>query len=295
VTVVIPTCNGGPLLKKTLEAVLDQNTSFEFDILVIDSASNDGSIEEIQNLPRVMIKRITRAEFGHGKTRNLGAELASGEFVAYLTQDAIPANRYWLENLVQPIIYDGDIAGVFGAHIAHPYHSPLADMELFHHFYSWLASNHVTPIKLNDERSDAIVQDHQRFYSDNNSCLRKSVWKTIPYPDITYGEDQLWAEQILKAGYKKAFAPMAIVYHSHEYGFREALLRANTEWHFFNECLGKKLPHSKSELLAMIDQCVASDNHMSQSLGLTIDRRRFHFARAAGYYLAGRGHGCLRP
>lgn len=295
VTVVIPAYNGGALLKECIQAVLLQNTTFSFDLIVIDSSSSDGSIETIKDMPRVAIHRIPKEEFGHGKTRNLGAQLAQGAYVAYLTQDAVPANRFWLQNLVSPMIEDPDIAGVFGAHIAHPNHSPLADMDLYNHFYLWLSDNHSTPIRLNEPFTSTALQDHERFYSDNNSCLRRTVWEAIPYPDVIYGEDQMWAEYILKAGHKKAFAPMSIVYHSHEYGFREALSRANTEWHYFNECLGKKLPHEKQDVYAMVEHSIQSDMAMSQSLGLSVDRKVHHFARAAGYYLAGKGHGCLKP
>ena len=71
------------------------------------------------------------------------------------------------------------------------------------------------------------------FYSDNNSCLRRSVWGAIPYPVIEYGEDQVWADQIIKAGYKKAYAVNAVVYHSHDYDEAETLERSRIEAGFF--------------------------------------------------------------
>jgi rhamnosyltransferase len=37
----------------------------------------------------VKIVKIKAEEFGHGKTRNLGAKLAKGKYVIYITQDAI--------------------------------------------------------------------------------------------------------------------------------------------------------------------------------------------------------------
>jgi glycosyltransferase involved in cell wall biosynthesis len=287
-TVVIPTLNGGSLIKRCIESVLDQQTNFEYEVLVVDSSSNDGSIEEIAASPRVRTVRIDREEFGHGKTRNLGARLARGEFVAYLTQDAIPDNNFWLRNLVAPMLEDGKVAGVFGAHMAHSHHSPLVAMDMESHFYEWIAKSHRLPICTNG-RSE--IMDHERFYSNNNSCLRRSVWESIPFPDVKYGEDQVWADLILMAGYKKAFAPMSIVRHSHEYGFRETLLRANTEWHFFNLHFGKKLPFRKKEVYEMIRQSIIRDRETSRGLGVTAARRMAHLARGAGYYLAGKGHG----
>ena len=295
VTVVIPAYNGGDLLRECVNSILQQLTTFSFDILIVDSSSTDGSLENLLSSQRVRIKRIKQCDFGHGKTRNLAAELSESEYIAYLTQDAVPANKYWLQNLVRPMLDDAEIAGVFGAHMAHPFHSPLTALDMQNHFYNWLLANHSTPIRRFRHSAISESQDHERFYSDNNSCLRRAAWREIPYPDVAYGEDQLWAELILNAGFKKAFSPMAIVHHSHEYGFREALIRANTEWHFFKQHLGKDLPSTKQEVIAMMNSSVEADKIACQDFGLVEDRRKTHFARAAGYYLAAKGFGQIRP
>jgi O-antigen biosynthesis protein len=294
VSIVIPTYNGGVMLRSCIESALRQHTSFAYELIIIDSGSTDGSIEKIQNLKDVAVLKIPKATFGHGKTRNLGAKIAKGDYVAYLTQDAIPANQFWLRNLVQPLLEDREVAGVLGAHIAHQDHSHLTDNDLFNHFYEWIAKKHSIPIKIDINEEPAHVFDWQRFYSDNNSCLRRSVWESLPYPDVAYGEDQIWAETILKAGYKKAFAPMSIVYHSHEYGFRDTVLRANIEWHYFNEYLGTQLPCQKNDLRSMIKRAIKADEQVAQQLELPIGRKKHHFARAAGYYLAGKGYGSIR-
>jgi len=115
-----------------------------------------------------------------------------------------------------------------------------------------------------------------------------------------YGEDQLWAREILRKGYKKAYASTAVVRHSHEYGFRETVLRANTEWHFYNEMLGERLPCSKKQVLEMYEKACADDRFTQKRYSNISEndlsmRQRHHFARACGYYLAGRGHGGIRP
>lgn len=38
------------------------------------------------------------------------------------------------------------------------------------------------------------------FYSDNNSAMARSVWKEIPYPEVDWGEDAVWAWGALQAG-----------------------------------------------------------------------------------------------
>jgi len=302
VTVVIPVYNGGTMLKAVVQSCLEQDLDEEFEVLLIDSASNDGCLEALPQDERIRLHRIRKEDFGHGRTRNLGVELARGEYVAFITQDAIPANRMWLMNLIAPLQNDPAIAGVFGCHMAHSDHGQLTAHDLDLHFNRWIFRSHRQPIELAADRqtSESNVSTHERFYSDNNSCLRKSIWKSLPLPDVVYGEDQLWAREILRKGYKKAYASTAVVRHSHEYGFRETVIRANTEWHFYNQMLGERLPSSKQEVIQMVEASCTNDRKAQELYPNISDddltqRRRLHFARACGYYLAGKGRGDIRP
>jgi hypothetical protein len=93
------------------------------------------------------------------------------------------------------------------------------------------------------------------FYSDNNSALRRDVWNLIPYPEVNYGEDQVWARKIIEAGYTKIYAPSACVYHSHNYNSDETYARSKTEAAFFFEHFGYELGgETDSELSARIAQ-----------------------------------------
>ena len=302
VTVVIPVCNGGSFLKKVVKSCLEQELDAEFEILIIDSSSTDDCLNELPNDPRLRIHSIRRDEFGHGRTRNLGAKLARGNYVAFITQDAIPANRMWLLNLIAPLRKDPAVAAVFGSHMAHESHNQLLAHDLDQHFNRWIFRSHRQSIELDTNRQNpkASLAQHERFYSDNNSCLRKSIWKTIPFQDVVYGEDQLWAKDILCKGFKKAYASMAIVRHSHEFSFRENVKRANTEWHFFHQYFNEKLPGSKKQVRTMLDVSCKNDReamklYPSITEKLLQQRRLLHFARACGYYLAAKGKGKISP
>jgi glycosyltransferase involved in cell wall biosynthesis len=302
VTIVIPVYNGGDLLNRVVDRCLQQDLDAEFEILIIDSSSTDGCINHLPKDDRLRIHRISKGEFGHGRTRNLGVNLARGEFVAFITQDAMPANQMWLMNLIAPFQEDCKVAGVFGCHIAHEGHSPLTTYDLDQHFNRWIFRSHRKPIELDESRQmpDAQISNHEHFYSDNNSCLRKTAWEQVPIPEVIYGEDQLWAIEILRHGFKKAYASTAVVRHSHEYNFRETLIRSNTEWHFYQQHLKERLPSTKKEVRAMIEtSCVNDEKAQKLFPDITVDqlsaRRKLHFARACGYYLAGKGIGCIRP
>ena len=50
-TVFIPTWNGGPLFERVLDKVLAQKTSFDYEVLVIDSGSKDGTVDAVRRRP----------------------------------------------------------------------------------------------------------------------------------------------------------------------------------------------------------------------------------------------------
>jgi glycosyltransferase involved in cell wall biosynthesis len=236
-TVIIPTYNGGDLLRQVIDRVIAQRAPWSFELLLIDSSSSDGTWELIQSYgDQVTAHQIDKGQFQHGRTRNLGVEMARGDFVAFLTQDALPIDEFWLYNLVTTLEVNPTAAGVFGRHIAYDHEPAFVKRDMENHFrnfesYPALVSKFT--------RFDAWLAGDSgwrrflHFYSDNNSCLRKSVWRRHPYPEIDYGEDQVWALRIIEAGYAKVYARLATVYHSHSYDEMQTFERSRTEAEFF--------------------------------------------------------------
>lgn len=87
VSVVIPTYNGADFIEATLESVLNQTFS-DFDIVVSDDASTDGTISAVESLgdPRVTIAE-DRSHAGPGGNWNRALALAQGEYIKVLAQD----------------------------------------------------------------------------------------------------------------------------------------------------------------------------------------------------------------
>lgn len=252
-TVVIPIKNAMRFLPKVMDKVLSQRASWPFQVIAIDSGSTDGSTNYLRELNRIRLVEIPPREFGHGKTRNLGVKLSEAEFVAFLTHDAEPEDENWLSNLVRAAEQDPTIAGVFGRHKAYDTASPFTKSDLDKHFEGFRAHPLVVSRDLDPVRYDTDEGWRQflHFYSDNNSLLRKSIWKKIPYPDVEFAEDQIWARSIIQEGYRKAYAPDAVVFHSHDFGAVEQLRRAFDESRNFSKYFGYKLsPNPGHALLA---------------------------------------------
>jgi rhamnosyltransferase len=236
VSVVIPIYNGGKQFRDTMESVLKQKTPFEYEVILIDSSSTDGTAEyakaEAEKSSNVKFFQIRKEEFQHGRTRNMGIKEASGKYVALLTQDAKPYNEHWLARLVEPMMVNETVVAVFGKHI------PYSDADIFEkriiqkHFDQY--GEGMVLFSLNNDNRKKFAEDpsyrgYLCYYSDNNSALRKETWEEIPYPEVKFAEDQLWAKEIITKGYTKAYNSEAAVYHSHRFDFTGYLRRFREE------------------------------------------------------------------
>lgn len=218
--VIIPTWNGGDLFRGVLQALVDQQTEWPFEVMVVDSGSSDSTLETIRAFADrgVRLHQISNGEFQHGRTRNLAISLTDAEFVAVLTQDATPANPHWLANLIRAFDKGDQVAGVFGGHLTYPKATEFVRAGQDGHFARFAALPHVAQWGVAPpgmEWGSLEWQQWLHYYSDNNSAMRRSVWEKIPYPEIPWGEDQVWAWEIIKQGYQKAYAHDALVVHSH--------------------------------------------------------------------------------
>jgi hypothetical protein len=129
-----------------------------------------------------------------------------------------------------------DAAGVFGRHIAHVNATPFTKRDIDNYFTMFYNGPQVISIGvdwLNYGIHESKVPEYLRYYSDNNSCLRRTIWEKFPYPDIEYGEDQVWSYQVCLSGYSKVYAHQAVVEHSHDYNKSQTFERAKIEAVFF--------------------------------------------------------------
>ncbi|MBV7540245.1 glycosyltransferase family 2 protein [Acidovorax sp. sic0104] len=240
-SVLIPVKNGGLLLGEVLDAVLAQQTPWPFEVIVVDSGSSDGSVE-LARARGVRVETIPAAEFAHGRTRNLMASMASGQFLVFITQDARPASPQWLHNMVRGCDSEPAVAGAFGPHRAHPEARHVTHCELNQHFAGF--GDKLSVVRLEDRArfdSDPGYRQFLHFFSSNNSCIRRSVWEQLPLPEVAFAEDQTWALRAIEAGHSKAFVPDAVVFHSHDFGVWETLQRNFDEARSFNLYFGYRI------------------------------------------------------
>ena len=221
VSVVIPTLNGGERFGVLLEALAGQDVEGGLELVVIDSGSTDGTWERAVDAG-AHVERIPKSEFNHGATRNLGISRTSGEFIALITQDAVPMSASTVRHLVQPFHDDASIDGVY----ARQFPLPDCDPILKERLRRWSASRDERVIQTlvpgDPEASRTLFDElepmerYLRCAFDNvTSAVRRSSWERIPLPPRPFGEDVAWARATLLSGGSVCFQPDAEVEHSH--------------------------------------------------------------------------------
>lgn len=86
VSVVIPLYNKRATIRRALESVLAQSLQ-DFEIIVVDDGSTDGSAAEVTALPDPRITLHRQPNAGPGRARNAGAGRARAELLAFLDGD----------------------------------------------------------------------------------------------------------------------------------------------------------------------------------------------------------------
>lgn len=217
VSVVIPVKDGERYLTELLDALAREGAD---EVLVIDSGSRDRSVEIARAAAGVELLEIPPEQFGHGRTRNLGAERTSGELICFVTQDATPVPG-WLDALRAGFALDERVGAVFGPHLARENTSPMIARELERHFAGFAG----------DDGGPALQRaGDPAFLSNVNAAYRRACWEEIRFRDVPYSEDQAFGADMVAAGWIKAYHPDAAVLHAHDYGALEFMRRYFDEY-----------------------------------------------------------------
>jgi len=251
-TVAIPVRNGGELLGRTLAALAAQTV--EHELLVCDSGSSDGSVE-LARAHGARVMEIPPQSYNHGGTRNLLMREAMGSHVALLTQDAEPAHDRWLELLLGGFALAEDVAIVYGPYRPRPGASAPVRIELERWFGSLSPNGRPCLERLRPgERSLPAVSliGRRGFFTDADACISRGAWGRVPFREVPYAEDRVLANDMLRAGYAKAFVPDAAVLHSHDYTALAELRRCFDEWRGLREVYGWREPASPAHAARLL-------------------------------------------
>lgn len=208
ISVIIPVFQAARFLPALLPT-LQQQSLPATEIIVIDSSSTDGS-DEIARRFGCRVETIPKSTFNHGRTRNLGASLATGEILVFMTQDALPVDDRFLEELTRPV-RTGRTAATYARQVPYPDATP---PEVFARTFNYSAVSHQR------NRADILRMGIKAFFFSNvASCiLSQAFWRVGGFPDsVILNEDMLLCAKLLHEGASIAYQAESKVFHSHSY------------------------------------------------------------------------------
>jgi glycosyltransferase involved in cell wall biosynthesis/GT2 family glycosyltransferase len=269
VSVVIPVKDGERHLDALLAAV--EREAPDAEVLVLDSGSTDASAQIARDAGARVVD-VDPAEFRHGQTRNLGAELTSGELICFLTQDAEPLPG-WLDAYREAFALDARVGVAFGPHRPRPDTSPMIARELLEFFDTFSATG--APV--------VMGPDDPHFLSNVNACYARACWTEIRFDDVDYAEDQAFGRAVQHSRWRKVYHPGAAVLHAHDYGPVEFMRRYFDEYRGLRQTTGHIEPFG----LRGVGAQTRADRRWMRERGWPAGRRTAWTARAAAHH-AGR-------
>jgi len=105
VSVAILTRNAGKLFEQVLDALHAQKTDWPFEVVVLDSASKDGTDKLAEQRGATVIPYRPN-KFRFGTARDTVFSHCRGDVIVTISQDVVPAAETWLADLVKPVLDD---------------------------------------------------------------------------------------------------------------------------------------------------------------------------------------------
>lgn len=111
ISVITPSLNTGRFLEDTIRSIANQ-TYRNFEHIVIDGASTDGTVEILKKYPH--IKWISEKDSGYPEAFRKGLNMARGKYVMQCCASDCYASRNWFKNCMDTFNSHPDISLVWG-------------------------------------------------------------------------------------------------------------------------------------------------------------------------------------
>lgn len=168
--------------------------------------------KEWEKLSDVMeIHHLAKSEFDHGGTRAQAAELSDADVMIFMTQDAMPADRELLAELLKALEQDENIAAAYARQLPN---AECSFVERYTRAFNYPDRSVVKTKKDMDQYgiktffcSNVCAAYKKDIYQKQGGFVRRTI----------FNEDMIYAGGLIQAGYGIAYAAEAKVIHSHNY------------------------------------------------------------------------------
>ena len=210
VSIVIRCYNEQEHIGKLLYGIFKQQMD-DFEVILVDSGSTDGTLELAQEFPIDEIVYIPPEKFSFGRALNLGCEAASGEFCVFASAHVYPTRNDWLKILLEK--FEKKVALVYGKQRGNEI-TKFPEKQIFRQWFP----------------DEDIRYQQSPFCNNANAAIRREVWEEFQYDETLTGlEDLDWAKRVQEEGYKISYAADAEIKHVHDETPKEVYNRYRRE------------------------------------------------------------------
>ena len=175
--------------------------------------------QKLMDLPcEYELIHVKKTDFDHGGTRMLGASHSTADVMVFMTQDAVPADEYLIEQLVKGL--DNEDTAV-----AYARQLPNDDCSVIERY---TRSFNYPDIDRRKGREDIKTLGIKTFFcSDVCAAYRKELFEKIGgfEEPVIFNEDMFFAAAAIMKGYYVQYAAKAKVKHSHNYTVKQQFHR----------------------------------------------------------------------
>ena len=210
VDVIIPAYHPGKEFATLIKRLEKQSVSIHR-IIVMNTEESMWN-KEWEKLSDVMeIHHLAKSEFDHGGTRAQAAELSDADVMIFMTQDAMPADRELLAELLKALEQDENIAAAYARQLPN---AECSFVERYTRAFNYPDRSAVKTKKDMDQYgiktffcSNVCAAYKKDIYQKQGGFVRRTI----------FNEDMIYAGGLIQAGYGIAYAAEAKVIHSHNY------------------------------------------------------------------------------
>jgi len=206
ISIIIPTYNRREELKELLCSLKQQDFRADFEVIIVDDGSTDGTGEVVAEIAPKWNGRLSyfgQENKGPGTARNLGIQQAKGDILVFTDTDCL-APSGWLKELTIPLS-DESVGAVGGPEQTCP------DDSLLLKCFSYVMTSFLTTGGIRGRKGKKLAKYYPRSF--NMAVSRKAMRMVGGFREMFYGEDILLSHEIKQAGFRLQYAQDAVVYH----------------------------------------------------------------------------------
>ena len=111
ISIIVLNYNNKGIIEKCINSLLKNNHRYNYEVIVVDNQSNDGSYELLQKKYK-NIKLYCNSKNGCSSGRNIGVFNSKKDYILFLDSDQWILNPYWLDNYIEILRKDPTIGAV---------------------------------------------------------------------------------------------------------------------------------------------------------------------------------------